>query len=224
MTLTTLAAGLSWYDKLVEKIPEGQLFSWRAVFDAIPSLIERLPTTLGLTIAGAIFGLLLALLFAIVKINRTKVLYPIQAVFVSFLRGTPILVQLMLTYYGIPLFLKFLKIRYGFDWNINAIPASVFAVTAFAFNEAAYTSETIRAAIQAVNQRRRCNDSCIWNNYATVNLKGGSDYRYFERYISVALVYWVISIIIEQIGRLIEKRMDIDTPQSSQKEVTGDIR
>ena len=41
MTLTTLAAGLSWYDKLVEKIPEGQLFSWRAVFDAIPSLIER---------------------------------------------------------------------------------------------------------------------------------------------------------------------------------------
>ena len=40
MTLTTLAAGLSWYDKLVEKIPEGQLFSWRAVFDAIPSLIE----------------------------------------------------------------------------------------------------------------------------------------------------------------------------------------
>lgn len=64
MTLTTLAAGLSWYDKLVEKIPEGQLFSWRAVFDAIPSLIERLPTTLGLTIAGAIFGLLLALLFA----------------------------------------------------------------------------------------------------------------------------------------------------------------
>ena len=69
----------------------------------------------------------------------------------AFLRGTPILVQLMLTYYGIPLFLKFLKIRYGFDWNINAIPASVFAVTAFAFNEAAYTSETIRAAIQAVN-------------------------------------------------------------------------
>ena len=47
--------------------------------------------------------------------------------------------------------MKFLKIRYGFDWNINAIPASVFAVTAFAFNEAAYTSETIRAAIQAVN-------------------------------------------------------------------------
>ena len=62
MSLNTLAAGLSWYDKLVEKIPEGQLFSWRAVFDAIPDLIEHLPTTLGLTVAGALFGLLLALL------------------------------------------------------------------------------------------------------------------------------------------------------------------
>ena len=267
MTLTTLAAGLSWYDKLVEKIPEGQLFSWRAVFDAIPSLIERLPTTLGLTIAGAIFGLLLALLFAIVKINRTKVLYPIQAVFVSFLRGTPILVQLMSTNYGIPLFLKFLTRRSGFDWTINAIPASVFAVTAFAFNEAAYTSETIRAAIQAVNigeieaarslgmtsfqvYRRviipnaaviatptlinsligltkgtsLAFNAGIVEMFAQAQILGGSDYRYFERYISVALVYWVISIIIEQIGRLIEKRMDIDTPQSSQKEVTGDIR
>lgn len=109
MSFTILATGLSWYDKLVEKIPEGRLFSWRAVFDAIPDLLEHLPTTLGLTLAGAFFGLILALVFAIVKINRPKVLYPIQAVFVSFLRGTPILVQLMLTYYGIPLFWKVLK-------------------------------------------------------------------------------------------------------------------
>ena len=81
MSFTILATGLSWYDKLVEKIPEGRLFSWRAVFDAIPDLLEHLPTTLGLTLAGAFFGLILALVFAIVKINRPKVLYPIQAVF-----------------------------------------------------------------------------------------------------------------------------------------------
>ena len=39
MSFTILATGLSWYDKLVEKIPEGRLFSWRAVFDAIPDLL-----------------------------------------------------------------------------------------------------------------------------------------------------------------------------------------
>lgn len=267
MSFTILATGLSWYDKLVEKIPEGRLFSWRAVFDAIPDLLEHLPTTLGLTLAGAFFGLILALVFAIVKINRPKVLYPIQAVFVSFLRGTPILVQLMLTYYGIPLFLKFLKLKYGFDLNINAIPASVFAVTAFAFNEAAYTSETIRAAIQAVNvgeieaarslgmtsfqAYRRviipnaaviatptlinsligltkgtslAFNAGIVEMFAQAQILGGSDYRYFERYISVALVYWIISIIIEQIGRLIEKKMAIETPKISQDTITGDIR
>ncbi|WP_256866707.1 ABC transporter permease subunit, partial [Streptococcus pluranimalium] len=92
-----------------------------------------------------------ALLFAVIKINRVKVIYPIQAFFVSFLRGTPILVQLMLSYYGIPLLLKAINQKTGLDMNINAIPASVFAITAFAFNEAAYASETIRAAIQSVN-------------------------------------------------------------------------
>ena len=132
-------------------MPAGKLFSWKAVFDAVPKIVERLPLTLGLTIAGAFFGLILALVFAVVKINRVRILYPIQAVFVSFLRGTPILVQLMLTYYGIPLFLRYLNGEFGLDWNINEIPPAIFAITAFAFNEAAYMSETIRAAIQAVD-------------------------------------------------------------------------
>ena len=267
MDFTILAGGWSWYDKLVEHIPQGKLFSWRAVFDAIPSIIERLPTTIGLTVAGAILGLILALIFAIVKINHVKILYPIQAVFVSFLRGTPILVQLMLTYYGIPLFLKFLNQKYGFDWNINAIPASIFAITAFAFNEAAYTSETIRAAIQAVNSGeieaarslgmtsvqvyRRviipnaaviatptlingligltkgtslAFNAGIVEMFAQAQILGGSDYRYFERYISVALIYWMVSIVVEQIGRLIEKNMEIESPETIDTEIAGGLR
>ncbi len=42
---------------------------------------------------------------------------------------------------------------------------------------------------------------------------GGADYRYFERYISVALVYWVISILIEYIGRSVENHMAIKAPE-----------
>lgn len=267
MIFSILTSGWAWYEKLIKPIPEGKLFSWHAVFDAIPSILEHLPTTLGLTLAGAVFGLLLALLFAIVKINRVKILYPIQAVFVSFLRGTPILVQLMLTYYGIHLFLKFLNQKYGFDWNINAIPAEIFAITAFAFNEAAYTSETIRAAIQAVNSGeieaarslgmtsfqvyRRviipnaaviatptlingligltkgtslAFNAGIVEMFAQAQILGGSDYRYFERYISVALIYWLVSIIIENIGRLLEKRMEITSPDNITSDVPGGVR
>ena len=89
---------------------------------------------------------------------------------------------------------------YAASLKANAVTAKTDAGTSLAFNAG------------------------IVEMFAQAQILGGSDYRYFERYISVALVYWVISIIIEQIGRLIEKRMDIDTPQSSQKEVTGDIR
>lgn len=60
--------------------------------------------------------------------------------------------------------------------------------------------------------------------FAQAQIMGGSDYRYFERYISVALVYWVISIIIEQFGRLIEKKMEIDKPQTTQTTITGGLQ
>lgn len=49
--------------------------------------------------------------------------------------------------------------------------------------------------------------------YAQAQILGGADYRYFERYISVALVYWVISILIEYIGRSVENHMAIKAPE-----------
>lgn len=255
MTLTTAKLAADWYQNLMELIPDGQLFSWRSVFDGLPRILEKLPVTLLLTLGGAVFGLFLALIFAIVKINRVKILYPIQSFFVSFLRGTPVLVQLMLTYYGIPLLLKAINQKFGTGFNINAIPASFFAIVAFAFNEAAYASETIRAAILSVNlgeieaarslgmTNQQVYRRVIIPNAAVVatptlinsligltkgtslafsagvvevfaqaQILGGADYRYFERFISVALVYWAVNIIIEQIGRFLERKMDIVAP------------
>ena len=174
-----------------------------------------------------------------------------------------------MTYYGIPLLLKALNQKMGTDFNINAIPASVFAITAFAFNEAAYTSETIRAAIQSVNSGeieaakslgmttaqvyRRviipnaavvatptlintligltkgtslAFNAGIVEMFAQAQILGGSDYRYFERFISVAIIYWGVSIIIEQVGRLIEKKMEIVSPDHIVKDqaVEGGVR
>mgnify|MGYP000048565229 CR=1 FL=1 len=255
MNVTTILAS-DWYQNLMQLIPDGKLFSLRSVFDGIPRIVQQLPTTIMLTIGGALFGLVLALLFAIVKINRVKILYPLQAFFVSFLKGTPILVQLMLTYYGIPLALKALNQQWGTGLNINAIPAAAFAIVAFAFNEAAYASETIRAAILSVDPgeieaarslgmtNKQVYMRVIIPNAAVVATpslinsligltKGtslafsagvveifakaqaiaGADYRYFERFISVSLIYWVINIFIEQLGRWIEQVLAIKDPQ-----------
>jgi len=266
MNVTTILAS-DWYQNLMQYIPDGKLFSWRSVFDGIPRILQQLPTTLMLTVFGAFFGIMLALVFAIVKINRVRFIYPVQAFFVSFLKGTPILVQLMLTYYGIPLALKALNQQWGTSLNINAIPAATFAIVAFAFNEAAYASETLRAAILSVNPgeieaarslgmtRAQVYRRVIIPNAAVVatptlinsligltkgtslafsagvveifaqaQILGGADYRYFERFISVALVYWVVNIAIENLGRLIERKMAITAPDTIETDVEGELR
>ena len=266
MNVTTILAS-DWYQNLMQYIPDGKLFSWRSVFDGIPRILQQLPTTLMLTVFGAFFGIILALVFAIVKINQVRFIYPVQAFFVSFLKGTPILVQLMLTYYGIPLALKALNQQWGTSLNINAIPAATFAIVAFAFNEAAYASETLRAAILSVNPgeieaarslgmtRAQVYRRVIIPNAAVVatptlinsligltkgtslafsagvveifaqaQILGGADYRYFERFISVALVYWVVNIAIENIGRLIERKMAISAPDTIESDVKGELR
>lgn len=252
---TTNLLAANWYADFLKHVPDSKLFSLRAVLDAFPAVIGKLPVTILLALGGAFFGIIFAMIFALVKINRVRILYPIQAVFVSFLRGTPLLVQLMLTYYGIPLILKAINQSYGTAFNINAIPAELFAIVALAFNEAAYASETIRAAILSVDPgeieaarslgmtNRQVYRRVIIPNAAVVatptlinsligltkgtslafsasvveifaqaRIIGGSDLKYFERFITVSIVYWIVNILIEILGRHIERRLDIETP------------
>ena len=252
---TTNLLTANWYADFLKHVPDSKLFSLRAVLDAFPAVIGKLPVTILLALGGAFFGIIFAMIFALVKINRVRILYPIQAVFVSFLRGTPLLVQLMLTYYGIPLILKAINQSYGTAFNINAIPAELFAIVALAFNEAAYASETIRAAILSVDPgeieaarslgmtNRQVYRRIIIPNAAVVatptlinsligltkgtslafsasvveifaqaRIIGGSDLTYFERFITVSIVYWIVNILIEILGRHIERRLDIETP------------
>ena len=252
---TTNLLTANWYADFLKHVPDSKLFSLRAVLDAFPAVIGKLPVTILLALGGAFVGIIFAMIFALVKINRVRILYPIQAVFVSFLRGTPLLVQLMLTYYGIPLILKAINQSYGTAFNINAIPAELFAIVALAFNEAAYASETIRAAILSVDPgeieaarslgmtNRQVYRRIIIPNAAVVatptlinsligltkgtslafsasvveifaqaRIIGGSDLKYFERFITVSIVYWIVNILIEMLGRHIERRLDIETP------------
>ena len=75
-----------------------------------------------------------------IKINKVPVLSKIAAFYVSFTRGTPILVQLYLSYYGIPILLQYLNYYFGMNLNINSVPNVVFVLVAFALNEGAYAS------------------------------------------------------------------------------------
>lgn len=229
-----------------------KIFNWEAFVHAFGPIVSKIPVSLELTIISGFFGLTLGLLLALVRVNKIPILNPIRAVFVSFIRGTPILVQLYLTYTGIPLVLQAINLNYGTNYNINVIPTSVLAIIAFSLNEAAYNSETIRAAIQSVDKGQieaaksigmtgfqvfkrvtlpeaaRVATAPLGNSLigllkgtslafvvsvvemtAQAQITAGSSFRTFETYFALALVYWPLCFVLENLIRFVESKLDV---------------
>ncbi|MGZ7444081.1 amino acid ABC transporter permease [Paenibacillus sp. TH7-28] len=121
-----------------------KFFDVEFMLRSIPKVIEALPVTLLLLVLCMIFGLLLGGLLTWMKIRGHRSLQTATGVYVSFMRGTPPLVQLFLIYYGLPNLLAQLGLNVG-SWD-----KLVFVIIAFTLSNAAYLSETIRSAYLAV--------------------------------------------------------------------------
>jgi His/Glu/Gln/Arg/opine family amino acid ABC transporter permease subunit len=119
---------------------------------SIPRVAAGIPISLSIACVAFLFGTVLGLVIALIKIYKVPVLHQIAQVYVSFMRGTPLLVQIFLSYYGIPLVLRHLDGIYGWHVDISAIPAITFMYVSFSLNVGAYLSETIRAAILSVGK------------------------------------------------------------------------
>lgn len=122
----------------------GSFFQWELVVEYFPRVLSSLPTTLMIVGVATVIGLLLGALIAFIRIENIKVLSQLCAVFVSFIRGTPILVQLYVVYYGIPELLKLVNI------DVTTWDQLFFIFVTYGLNTAAFQSETIRAAILSV--------------------------------------------------------------------------
>ncbi len=129
----------------------GNIFDVNYMLSTVPQILPYLPVTLGLAFLSAAFGLVIGFLVALVRYFRIRVLSGICKVYVSFIRGTPMLVQLFLVYYGIPILLASINQSFGTNLNVNRIPAVIFAAVAFSLNCGAYMSETIRSAMLSVD-------------------------------------------------------------------------
>jgi putative amino-acid transport system permease protein len=113
-----------------------------------PVILRYVPLTLGMAVASMAIALVLAFLLAVARVLRLPVIDRVVAVFISFFRGTPLLVQLFLFYYGLPQVLSFLT-------NINGVTAAIMGLT---LHFSAYMAESIRArswASTAASGRRR---------------------------------------------------------------------
>ncbi|RKD30058.1 amino acid ABC transporter permease [Thermohalobacter berrensis] len=91
--------------------------------------------TILLAAFSVFFGTILGVFLALMKICKNKFLKSIASAYIEFIRGTPLLVQLLIIYFGLP-------------FNIPEIPAGVIALS---LNSGAYIAEIIRAGIEAVD-------------------------------------------------------------------------
>ncbi|OKL44755.1 amino acid ABC transporter permease [Pseudovibrio exalbescens] len=108
----------------------------------VPVLLKYVPLTLGMASVSMALALALASLLAIIRVARIPVLDGITRVFISFFRGTPLLVQLFLFYYGLPQLVPVLT-------ALDGVTAAIIGLT---LHFAAYMAESIRAAILGVDR------------------------------------------------------------------------
>ncbi|WP_281966472.1 amino acid ABC transporter permease [Roseovarius nanhaiticus] len=108
----------------------------------LPVLLGYVPLTLFMAVVGMAFALVLAALMAVERVAKVPVLDVFVRLFISFFRGTPLLVQLFLFYFGLPQMLSFLT-------AINGVTATIMGLT---LHFSAYMAESIRAAILGVDR------------------------------------------------------------------------
>ncbi|ABP80006.1 cystine ABC transporter permease [Stutzerimonas sp. Brlt_13] len=113
--------------------------SLQLVLDSLPFLLKGAWWTVVLSLSGMFFGLLLGFGLALLRLYAFWPLQWLARVYVSFFRGTPLLVQLFMIYYGLP--------QLGIQ--LDPLPA---ALIGFSLNMAAYTAEILRAAIASIDR------------------------------------------------------------------------
>lgn len=210
------------------------------VGDLLRAVLSGVKVTLLLSIISIIIGLITGILIAVIRYLRVRGIEQILSVYVAFFRGTPLLVQLFLLYFGLPQIFHGLKGMGGFTATYIAL----------GLNASAYIAEVLRGSFQSIDkgqmeacltigmqpiqaikrillpQVMRMSIPAIGNIYIDI-VKGSSlaftigvaemlakaqmvastNYKFFESYIVVAIVYWILIEIFNYIQKLIEKKM-----------------
>lgn len=128
------------------------IFDVHFMLASFGKLMPFFPITLLIVAVAFVCGLLIGLGCAIVKVYRLPVILQIVEAYVSFIRGTPLLVQLYLIYFGLPVAIRLWNANFGTDYSTHGIPALLSVFIAYSLGDGAYFAETIRGAIDAVDR------------------------------------------------------------------------
>ena len=112
--------------------------------------VKAIPVTLEITIVSLLLAVIPALLIALCRIQHIKVLEQLGRIFVSFIRGTPMVLQILIVYSIMPSLLNSFVKKAGLSVNVFELNPIVYAFVVFGLNSAATLSEVFRSAISAV--------------------------------------------------------------------------
>jgi len=231
LTWLILVGGLVLSLALSGKVDPGFISTWG------PSIIGAVPLTLFVSVASIALAVVLALLGALGRLSRNPVIYGIATLYVSLVRGTPLIVQIIFVYLALP----------QFGIVIDALWSGIFAL---GFNYGAYLTEIFRAGVEAIPRGQReaaaalgmqerdimrrvilpqairivtpaigndfismTKDSALVS-YVTIEEvfwnaqnAGNQTFRNFEALSIAAAIYWVMTIILSLGQERLEKRM-----------------
>lgn len=110
---------------------------FRTVIEYIPKFLPAAGMTLSLSFLSIIAGTIIGIIFAFMKLSKFKVFQTINNIYVTIIRGTPLLLQLIFVYSALP--------KMGL--RLSPFTAAVFAL---AFHNGAYIAEIVRGAIESI--------------------------------------------------------------------------
>nr|WP_299245119.1 amino acid ABC transporter permease [uncultured Halomonas sp.] len=118
-------------------------FDWQAAIASIPYLLEGIPWTLLISFGGLAIGFVIGIVFGLARLSPIPLLRWPAIVYIEIFRGTPVLVQVLFIFYGLPQLL---------GGPINALTAGIAAI---ALNAGAYISEIVRGGVQSIEKGQR---------------------------------------------------------------------
>ena len=128
------------------------------MWKSVPFLLKGAGYTVELSLGAMIFGLSLGMVIALMRLSKNAVFRGIARGYVSFIRGTPLLVQLFVIYYGLA----------QFSLRLDPIPSALIGLS---LNVAGYSGEILRAAIASIDKGQ-------WEAAAALGLGWGQTMRH----------------------------------------------
>mgnify|MGYP001333910036 FL=1 len=127
------------------------VINWEFAIEQFPEVLKGVPVTLAIAVVAMLLGMFFGILIALIRIYKVPVLNRLFIIYISFIRGTPLIVQLYVFFYGFPVFINFINTKFGTNFNASEISPLVYAFIAFTINTSAYQAEIFRSSINAIH-------------------------------------------------------------------------